>query len=83
MSTNIISTAVDRTITSYTMMGLRGDEKRRQLLREAASEYIRGEYEKGQQDPDKLVVCALKHLVSLEGRHPARGPRLSMPLKEG
>ena len=72
MSTDVVANAVDRTIVTYTKMGLRGDQERRQMLREIAKEYIQGMFEQGQQDQDKLVVDALKHLVSLEGRPPLR-----------
>jgi hypothetical protein len=66
MSTQNIRTAVDRAIASYTMMGLRGDQQRRELLRETAAVHIQGHVDQGQDDPDRLVVLALKYLVSLE-----------------
>lgn len=34
MDTNVVSVTVDRAIATYTQMGLRGDQQRRQQLRE-------------------------------------------------
>ena len=68
MSTLIVGKAVDRTINTYTMMGMRGDEERRQSLREIIKDFIQDLFDRGQQDEDRLVVGALKHLVSLESR---------------
>ena len=65
---NIVTAAVDRTIHTYTLMGLRGDEERRGLLRETARQHIQSLAEQGQHDEDRLVVSTLKHLVSLEDR---------------
>jgi hypothetical protein len=65
---NIVAAAVDRAIHTYTLMGLRGDEEWRGLLREAARQHIEGLTEQGQHDEDRLVVSTLKHLVSLEDR---------------
>jgi hypothetical protein len=66
MSTQNIKTAADRAIASYTMMGMRGDQHRRELLRETAAVHIQGHVDRGEDDPDRLVVLGLKYLVSLE-----------------
>jgi hypothetical protein len=72
MDPRMISGAVDRAIASYTMMGMKADEERRQMLRETVAVHIRSHVEKGQVDMDRLVVLGLKHLVSLESRLPVR-----------
>ena len=69
----MLSSAVDRAIASYTMMGLRADQQRRETLREAVAVHLRAHVEKGQCDVDRLVVLGLKHLVSLENRAVVRG----------
>lgn len=71
MSNSIVGTALDRAIATYTSMGLRGDEDQRQSLREAVRDFIQDMFDKGQHDQDRLVVGALKHLVSLENRPPS------------
>ena len=70
MNTNMIAAAIDRTIFSYAMMGLRHDQPRRQLLREAVTVHILDQVDQGQDDLNLLVVNALKHLVSLEESRP-------------
>ena len=63
-----VSDAVSRAIATYTQMGTRGDQQRRQLLIETVRKHVQCMFEQGQHDKDKLVVGALKYLVSLEGR---------------
>jgi hypothetical protein len=75
LDARMISNAVDLTIASYTMMGLKADQERRQALREAAAVHIRSHVKKGQDDVERLVVLGLKHLVSLEDREPTRALR--------
>jgi hypothetical protein len=70
-----ISTAVDRAMTSFTMMGMRGDQQKRQSMREAVRAHIQSEMERGQLDLDRLVVSGLKHLVSLEKGGARRRPQ--------
>ena len=77
MDNRSVSAAVDRAITTYTMMGLRGDQEQRQALRENVTVHIRKQFDKGQHDIDRLTVLALKHLVSLEDRDPVRAGRSS------
>jgi hypothetical protein len=65
---NAISSALDRTMNTYTWMGLRGDQERRQQLRGTVRTVIEGMFENGQHNEERLVVGALKYLVSLESR---------------
>ena len=74
MNNNMLASAIDRTITSYTMMGRRHDQRRRQLLRGTVATHIQDQVDQGQHDLDLLVLSALKHLVSLEDDRPQLRP---------
>ena len=69
MDKNIV-TIVDRTIATYGSMGLRSDQKRRELLRAQVDEHVRLQFDRGEHDTERLLVLALRHLVSLEARDP-------------
>ncbi len=72
MDQNSISATVDRALLTYIMMGKSSDDARRQMLLVTAADYIRANLEKGETDPERLEMLALKHLVSLEQRPPLR-----------
>ena len=70
MDPKALSAAVERAMASYTMMGLKGDEERRQDLRETVRKHIQDKVEGGERDVERLVVSALKYLVALENERP-------------
>ena len=57
-------------MASYTMRGLKGDEQQRQQLRETVRKHMQGEIARGEEDVDRLVASALKHLVAAEDKRP-------------
>jgi phosphosulfolactate synthase (CoM biosynthesis protein A) len=70
MDARIVKSTVDRAMAAHTNLGLKGDEEHRQLLREAVTSYVEHLVQHGEQDVDKLVARALKHLRSLDPAAP-------------
>ena len=80
MDTKTVKAAVDRTLATYTKLGLKGDEEYRDQLREVVTSYIERLNQRGEQDPEQLVALTLRHLRSLE---PRREGSLSSGQKRG
>lgn len=72
----MISSAVDRAIASYTMMGLRADEQRRQMLRKPLRCTLGVTSRMDRPTLSASRVLGLKHLVSMEKRERLRGRRM-------